>query len=160
MTAQDYSVSFGYGAQDGYLNSQDIPLFSDGWFEITKDGYAQICKKVNGKRIRDYVHRVVMGAGKGEIVDHINGNRLDNRRENLRIVSSSQNVANSKLSSRNTSNYRNVYWQSNRSKWFVQFVINRKKYFFGYYENAEEAYATALVIRKQLYGKHIGVTHG
>jgi len=47
-----------------------------------------------GKRRREYMHRVIMGAKCGEFVDHINGDRADNRRCNLRIVTNSQNLQN------------------------------------------------------------------
>ena len=57
------------------------------------------------------LHRLLMGCepGDGQIVDHINGNTLDNRSENLQFVSHRQNMVNCKLSKRNKSGYRGVH---------------------------------------------------
>lgn len=56
-----------------------------------------------------YMHRVIIGAQPGQIVDHINGNSLDNRRENLRIATASQNAANKHPTRPAASGFRGVY---------------------------------------------------
>lgn len=64
----------------------------------------------NGKRIRSFarIHREVMNAPKGVFVDHINGNRRDNRLENLRLATNQQNQKNSKVTARNKYGYKGV----------------------------------------------------
>jgi hypothetical protein len=65
---------------------------------------------VNGDR-RKSIHRVVMDAPKGMDVDHVNGNGLDNRKENLRICTRSQNMMNQKLKSHSVSGYKGVQYE-------------------------------------------------
>jgi hypothetical protein len=60
---------------------------------------------------RKSIHRVVMDAPKGMDVDHINGNGLDNRKENLRICTRSQNCMNQRLKSHSVSGYKGVQHQ-------------------------------------------------
>ena len=63
---------------------------------------------VNGKEKDKRMHRIIMCVPKGMFVDHINHNTLDNRRENLRICTQSQNSHNAVLSTRNSSGYKGV----------------------------------------------------
>jgi hypothetical protein len=62
------------------------------------------------------MHRVIVGAEKGQCVDHWNGNGLDNRRENLRICTPSQNSSN-RISRGGTSRFKGVYWNKEKAKW-------------------------------------------
>src|SRR5690606_29717188 len=55
-----------------------------------------------------YMHRLITGAGKGEVVDHINDNKYDNTRSNLRITTNQNNIRKSKMWSSNTSGYKGV----------------------------------------------------
>jgi len=62
----------------------------------------------NGKGVTTLLHREILSVPKGLMTDHINGNALDNRKSNLRIVSNAQNQANRNLSKNNTSGYKGV----------------------------------------------------
>ncbi len=73
-----------------------------------------------------YMHRLILSAEKGMFVDHINGNGLDNRRENLRVCTHAENMRNSKLSIKNTSGYKGVYWCKKRSLWIANIQNNGK----------------------------------
>ena len=74
------------------------------------------------------LHRCIMSAKKGEIVDHINGDSLDNRRSNLRIVNYSQNAMNKgPQRKKRSSKYKGVYlW--NKKWWRTQIMVNGKSY--------------------------------
>lgn len=72
------------------------------------------------------LHRLIMGAKPGQIVDHINGNGLDNRRSNLRFASRSQNKANTSKYKNNTSGYKGVIYDKDRNCWRAQISINGK----------------------------------
>lgn len=86
-----------------------------------------------------------------KIVDHINGIRDDNRIENLREVTSSQNCMNSKKSKKNTSGIKNVSWNKKNKKWIVYININKKRTHIGCFENLELAELVAIEARNKYY---------
>ncbi len=105
------------------------------------DGYARR-DKVNIKgtpRGKIHMHRVVMNTPLGMETDHINGDKCDNRKSNLRICTKSQNNANRGLAANNTSGYKGVTWDKNRGKWFAQTKLLQKKVNLGYFDTKEEA---------------------
>ncbi len=71
-----------------------------------------------------YMHRLIIGASRGQVVDHINGDGLDNRRENLRLASRSQNAAHSPRRARPASGFRGVYY-AGPHRWKVVVTYNR-----------------------------------
>lgn len=89
------------------------------------------------------LHREVLGLKKGDPsrVDHINGNTLDNRRENLRLTNASQNAQNRPVRTRRGT-YRGVTWKKDQGpngKWLARATINYKTHHIGYFEDEEEA---------------------
>ena len=84
------------------------------------------------------MHRFIAGAENDSQVDHINHNRLDNRRSNLRIVTPQQNRFNSGIQSNNTSGYKGVCLTSS-GKWQAQIVRDGKAIYLGLFDNAEAA---------------------
>ena len=74
------------------------------------------------------------------LIDHININSLDNRIENLRIVTGSQNTRNQNKKENCSSKYIGVSWNKQRNKWKVSIEINGKKKYLGSFDNEEEAY--------------------
>lgn len=109
------------------------------------DGYA--FNSVYGR-----MHRLLLSAPKNTMVDHINGDKLDNRKENLRFATNSQNQANRKVS-RGVSNFKGVTWQkrtydASRGYWKAQIVVNGELIYLGKYEtdlDAARAYNEAAV---------------
>jgi hypothetical protein len=87
-------------------------------------------------------HRMVFLHQKGylpKMLDHIDGIRTNNRIENLRECSFSENAFNSKLTYKNTSGYKNVVWSKQRKKWRVQMTVYGKNLSFGFYDDIELA---------------------
>lgn len=95
--------------------------------------------KENGKKTTIYLHRVILGAEKGQIVDHKNGNPLDNRKTNIRICSQSENLFNKRIQSNNKSGYKGVAWNKEKKKWQAQARFCGKRYSIGYFQTKEEA---------------------
>lgn len=83
------------------------------------------------------MHRMIMDAPKRKVVDHINHNTLDNRKENLRIVSSRQNNQNKKV--KGTSKYPGVCWHKYNKKWRATIYVNGKNKDLGYFKEEREA---------------------
>lgn len=68
-----------------------------------------------------------------QFVDHKNGDGLDNRLENLRPASRTQNAQNSLLSKKNVSGYKGVCWHIRKKRWIVGTYINKKRHHLGYF---------------------------
>lgn len=87
-----------------------------------------------------------------EMIDHINGNRGDNRPENLREATASENSCNSKTSSRNSSGVKGVSWNTRKGKWKVRVTKAGKCHFGGWFDCLEDATAKANSMRESLHG--------
>lgn len=74
-----------------------------------------------------------------EFVDHKNGVSSDNRFCNLRGCTIQENNWNTRISNKNTSGVKNVFWSKQKNKWFVKFKINKKQIHIGFYEDFELA---------------------
>lgn len=90
------------------------------------------------------MHRFLLKPLGSEKLDHINGNGLDNRRCNLRVLNNAQNCRSFKRKSllRNnecSSKYRGVYWKKSEKKWCSQIVFNYKRFTVGYFKTEQEA---------------------
>lgn len=92
-----------------------------GWLtEMSKwqfDRYAFCTRKVNGKYKSIRMHRLIMDPPDGMVVDHINGDKLDNRRENLRVVSQRENAINRHVPPGSSTGLYGVYWDNSKRKW-------------------------------------------
>ncbi|MFA5990454.1 MAG: AP2 domain-containing protein [Sphingomonas sp.] len=86
------------------------------------------------------MHRRIMNAPDGMDTDHINHNGLDNRRENLRVCTRSENLMNRGKLKNNTSGYKGVSWNKNSKKWQTHIRVNGKKIYLGNFKDKEEAY--------------------
>lgn len=117
---------------------------------LGKRGYLYIT--FYGKK--HYVHRVIWLMHYGtlpKILDHIDGNPLNNRIENLRECTDSQNLCNRKISSRNTSGVKGVSWHKLKQKWAVRIGFNKKEYHMGYFDKKEDAINVVLEARKKIH---------
>lgn len=99
------------------------------------DGYAR--RKNGGTPI--YMHRLVNKTPEGIRTDHINQNKLDNRKANLRTAHGSINQRNTKIFATNTSGCKGVSWCKNISKWEAYIWKDNKKIGLGYSEDIKEA---------------------
>jgi len=100
-----------------------------------------------------YMHREILKTPKGLVSDHINQNKLDNRRENLRTATHSQNKTNRPMQANNKSGYKSVYWDKSRQKWFVNIRLNGKSKTLGRFENKEEEALAYNKKAKELFGE-------
>jgi len=86
-----------------------------------------------------YMHRDVIGATPEFVVDHINGNGLDNRKCNLRMCTVMENSRNQRLGARNTSGFKGVHFHKGGQKWQAYIKHHGKRYHLGMYNTPEEA---------------------
>lgn len=85
------------------------------------------------------MHRFIMNPDIGLVVDHINGNTLDNRKCNLRICTYSGNRWNSFKTIDNKSGYKGVHWHKLGKKWKATIEINKTKHYLGLFHNIKQA---------------------
>lgn len=99
------------------------------------------------------MHRQIVQPQNGMDVDHINGDGLDNRAENLRECTHSQNIQNSKLRSDNESGYKGVHWDNVKRKWRAGIREKNGKYIhLGYHDDPCEAGRAYDFAAKKLHG--------
>lgn len=99
--------------------------------------YAMRVSITNGKRKTILMHRQILGAKRGQVIDHINRKTLDNRQSNLRFCTTSQNKANGKIYANNLSGFKGVY--RDRSKWRSQIRVKGELFDLGTFLEKVEA---------------------
>lgn len=126
------------------IDSVDAPRVSTwNWF-MGGNGYAGRTLSGGGT---EYLHRFILDAGDGEFVDHINRNRLDCRRTNLRTATWAQNVTNSGREP-GPSSYRGVTLRCDKKKWVAKVHVDGKAVHLGSFptpEAAAQAYDAAAI---------------
>lgn len=109
--------------------------------------YAQ--RKQGRKNI--LLHREIMDAPAGLYVDHINGNGLDNRRENLRLCTAKENIWNQRRRTKNTSGFKGV--NKSGGMWRARIKVNNQEIPLGCYEDATEAARAYDYAAKKYFGE-------
>lgn len=84
-------------------------------------------------------------------IDHINGNKSDNRIDNLRQATKAQNSWNAKLCVKNKSGYKGVHWYPPTNKWAAQIRVNKKRIHLGYFTFVEDAAKVIKEARERLH---------
>lgn len=92
---------------------------------------------ISGKEV--LVHRLIMNAPKGSMIDHKNMDTLDNRKENLRFCSYSQNAMNCKMNRDNTSGLRGVCWDKHHNRWVARIRSENKSHYLGHFLDINDA---------------------
>lgn len=141
----------------------------DGYFIRKKNGKKVVCSSTKGQRyLRVLVngkprqlHRMIFLHQNGylpDTTDHIDGNRFNNRIENLRSITQQQNCLNKKHKSNSSSPYKNVYLQPSpknknwKRNWVVSLTVDKKRKYIGSFEDVELADLVAQEARNKYHG--------
>lgn len=125
------------------------------WCVLGKRDYVvRAMRNRENKRITVYMHRVIMGAIRRiDEVDHVNLNRLDNRRSNLRKATRFQNSCNRPKTIRNKSGHKGVRWRKDELKWEALIGVNGKLIGLGMFMDINEAAMAYQTAAKKYHGE-------
>lgn len=102
---------------------------------------------------REFLHRLIVGAEKGQIVDHIDGDTTNNIRANLRVCSQQQNTFNGKRRP-GSSIYKGVSWVPHCKKWCAQITHNGKRRYLGVFQEERDAAIAYNGAANELFGEY------
>jgi len=122
--------------QKDYYRLNDFKWFLTGRLHKF---YAARTIKADGRTKIVRMHRIIMNPPDNLLVDHRNGDGLDNRRQNLRLATKSQNICNSKKRANTSSRFIGVHYRKKQRRWETEITHNRKKIWLGSFENEIDA---------------------
>jgi hypothetical protein len=130
---------------ESYYDLMKYKWWYNGW------GYTA-CHIDDNKNV--LMHRHLLNYTGKDVVDHINGNKLDNRKSNLRIVTREQNSQNGTVSKKATSQYMGVCWAKECNKWSCQINVNGRKKHLGLFVDEIEAAKCRDIATKLYFGEY------
>jgi hypothetical protein len=134
------------------IDKKDLHLFYSRTWSVNRGRGNYVQSSVKNKTVM--LHRLIMKPAAGLIVDHINGDPLDNRRANLRVCKQADNVKNNrKLRTGKTSKYKGVYWMTSMAKWAAQIKSDNKTSYLGCFELEVDAALAYNNAAKILHGE-------
>lgn len=141
----NYGVGYTTKGEEYYFDLEDYDKIKDYYWYKNDQGYMLAYTK--DKTLR--MHKLFI---EGKYIDHINGDTFDNRKNNLRIATKSQNGMNRNLQSNNTSGVAGVYWNKQINKWIAYIMVNREYIYLGSFNEFEDA----VKVRKEAEDKYFG----
>jgi len=137
---------------DSFFEYRDGDLYWKPEKAGTIDGSGYWQTGIKGRYFKN--HRLIFLMHHGylpNVIDHIDGNKTNNKIENLREATRSQNNCNTKISSKNTSGIKGVSWVEKFKKWRARIYVEKKMYHLGYFEDFEDAVKASKKARQELH---------
>lgn len=145
-------ICLGYG-RFTLIDADQYEIVSKKKWTLSAAGYARTNGFVNGKKSANvYLHRFILGLKSGEIADHISGDKLDNRKSNLRTVTQSENIHNTHCKPRSSTGFRGVI--KSRGKYTATITVCKKRIYMGEFLASHEAARAYDFASAFFYGKH------
>jgi hypothetical protein len=144
-------LPLGINAKDGYatISAQDKWVDSYNWY-LGKNGYP--ATRLSGKLMT--LHRLLLAPPIGIGIDHVDRDKLNNTRENLRLCTQQQNSWNSSIKSTNTSGYKGVSYNKRLRKFESYIVYSGKRKVLGNFNSAEEASVAYNKAAESFFGEY------
>lgn len=141
----------------------DGNLLRDGELVGSPDKAGYLIVGFNNKIYK--VHRVIWeimvgGVPDGYVIDHINNNKRDNRLENLRLATRSENECNKRVRKSSRSGIKNVVWNGQLGAWSISISKKGKRKRIGSYSRPEDALEDVLKLRKEMHGDFASLDAG
>lgn len=152
----EYGIGYTSKGEEFYFDLEDYDKIKDYCWHINDSGYivSMTTDSINSKRICILMHRIITDCPEDMVVDHINHNKNDNRKYNLRICSQQENRMNSNISKRNTSGYTGVYLCKTSNKWQAYITYNNNDIYLGLFNNKEDAIKARVEAEEKYFGKY------
>ena len=135
------------------VDNEDYEMLSQYKWRIMRNNYALTTIKFNNKWITKKMHRLIMNEPKGMQIDHIDNNGLNNQKNNLRIVTHSQNMMN-KHKRWGVSKHKGVSFFKRDNNWRAYISINKKQIHLGYFNFEIKAAMAYNKSAKELFGEY------
>lgn len=143
----EYAVGFTKKEEEFYFNLEDYDRIKDYCWYLNGNGYPTA--KINNVKV--FMHKLLLNATREDIVDHINRNRTDNRIENLRICTKSDNNVNINKRKDNSSGVTGVSWDDTHNIWIAMLQYKYKVY-KTYHNNKIDAIKSRLLMELDVLG--------
>jgi len=137
------------------VSTSCLPLIQH--YTWCREGTGYLMSRTYGHAVK--LHRLVIGAKKGEYVDHIDGDKINNTLSNLRICTKQQNEFNQKLRTDNTTGYRGVSYHRQSNKYRACINIGGKQIHLGLFESPHEAARAYNLKAVELYGEYARINN-
>ena len=139
------------------VDDQDYSYLYQWCWRLNSKGYAIRSETMNGKEVVYCMHRIILGAGRGRYVDHIDNDRLNNVRSNLRLCTQSENQANRRLHKNSSSGYKGVTRHENY--WNARIWVNGRCVHLGYHSDPHTASMIYDHAARRFYGVYAKLNH-
>jgi len=152
----DYGIGYFENKKEFWFDKEDFSLISKYYWNIDVPGYPYAYIEPHKQR---RLHQIINNLNNNFVTDHINKNKLDNRKENFRICSNIDNVKNANLSKNNTSGVTGVSWCKKNNIWRSDITVNRKAINLGRFNKFEDAVKIRLKAEKEYFGEFAPQQH-
>jgi len=146
-----------YGKKIVLIDDEDYDKIKNYSWGLQYDGNAFYIthNRCNSDRTRTMlrIHRIITDCPEGMIVDHINGDTFDNRKENLRICTQSGNCMNRRKGTNKSSVYKGVTFLKSKNRWMAQIKTKGKRKPLGTYKTEDQAAIAYNIASLEMFGE-------
>lgn len=148
----EYGIGYTSKGEEFYFDIEDYNLIKDYCWNI-HDGYVTTILYEGSQRTYVKMHRLIMNARPGAVIDHKKHKTNDNRKEYLRNADNTTNHRNHEIYSNNTSGVTGVTWDEESGKWRARLWMRGKMYHLGRFDNFEDAVAARKSAEEKYFGE-------
>jgi len=153
----NYIIGKTLKGEEFYFNLEDYDKIKDYCWRVNNNGYLVTNYSPDGTRENRTViefHRFIVNKENKNIeIDHIDRNKLNNRRNNFRFITSQENSFNSNIAKNNTSGFIGVSWHKKNNCWISRIKYNYKQIYLGSFSNIDNAIKTRLEAELKFFGE-------